>query len=66
MMALTGVSTLALRISRVVRTGASGTSLTRPSAIRLDTSPMVSPVRPPVGASSPFIIGCRRTRSRPR
>ena len=44
MMALTGVRTLARRISPMVRTGASGTLLTRPSAIRSATSPVVSPV----------------------
>ncbi len=44
MMALTGVRTLARRISPVVRTGASGTLLTRPSATRSATSPAVSPL----------------------
>ena len=45
MMALTGVSTLARMISVVVRTGASGTSLVRPSATRWVTWAAVSPLR---------------------
>ena len=45
MMAFTGVITLARRICLVVRTGASGTSLTCPSAIRWATSAAVRPKR---------------------
>ena len=60
MMALTGVSTLLRTISPTGRTGASGTSLVRPSRTRWLTSAAFSPRGAPLKLSTASLMTRRR------